>query len=157
MISALARRAATAVVCAAGVAGLAGCVTTLPGTAGYAPGSALPASPDTSTANGIAESLKEQCAIAVTSAKGFLESWKTLATGATPPTAEQRAALAAEVQGYIDQLNAQLPTIADAGLVSHVQSIVGEMNTIVTGLESGIAVELSSYRAAVNATTEYCQ
>ena len=91
------------------------------------------------------------------SAKGFLDSWKTLATNGVPPTAEQRNALAGEVNGYIDQLNAQLPAINDQGLVSHVQSIVGEMNTIVLGLQSGIAVELSAYSAAVNATTEYCK
>lgn len=151
------KRAATAVVCLVGAAGISGCVTTLPGAAGHAPGSALPASPDTSTANGIAESLQEQCSIALASAKGFLDSWKKLATNGVPPTAEQRNALAGEVNGYIDQLNAQLPAINDQGLVSHVQSIVGEMNTIVLGLQSGIAVELSAYSAAVNATTEYCK
>lgn len=117
----------------------------------------MPSSPQTSDANDFAESLKEQCAVALSSGKGFLESWKTLATAGVPPTAEQRNGLATEVQGYIDQLNAQLPTIADEGLVSHVQSIVAEMNTIVTGLQSGIAVELSAYSAAVNATTEYCK
>lgn len=143
--------------CVLGAVGGTGCVTTLPGTAGHAPGSPLPASPDTSTANGVAEGLQEQCTLALGSAKGFLDSWKALATAAVPPTAEQRNGLATEVQGYIDQLNAQLPTMTDLGLISHVQTIVAEMYTIVTGLQSGIAVELSAYSAAVNATTEYCK
>lgn len=156
MISSLANRVATAAVCVLGVAGSSGCVTTLPGTAGHAAASALPQSPGTSTANGVSEDLQEQCVSALVSAKGFLISWKALATGVTSPTADQRHALATEVQGFIDQLNAQLPNMADAGLVSHVQSIVAEMNTIVSGLQSGIAVELTAYSAAVNATTEYC-
>lgn len=157
VLSTLTRRAATTVVCALGLFGVAGCVTTLPGTAGHAPGPVVDQQPDTTTSDAAQQSLKDQCATALTSAKGFLESWKALATAAVPPNAQQRSELAAVVQGNIDQLNAQLPTILDAGLVSHVQSIVAEMNTIVSGLKSGIAVELSAYSAAVNATTQYCK
>lgn len=135
---------------------MAGCVTTLHGNA--APGAGVDiAMSEGANGNGGGSQMLQDCTVALSNAKGFLESWKALATAGTPPTAEERDTLAAEVQGYIDQLNAQLPTITDSGLVSHVQSIVAEMNTIVLGLESGIAVELASYRVAVNSTTEYCQ
>ncbi|WP_134324500.1 hypothetical protein [Cumulibacter soli] len=157
MTSTLARRTATAVLCAAGVLGVAGCVTTLPGTAGHAPGTVVSPPSESAKADGLTEEAQQQCADALTSAKGFIESWKDVATGSAPPTAEQRQELAKEVQGYVDELNAQMPTISDDGLVSHVQQIVSEMNSIVIGLQSGIAVELSAYSAAVNSTTEYCK
>ncbi len=112
---------------------------------------------ESAKADGLTEEAQQQCADALTSAKGFIESWKDVATGSAPPTAEQRQELAKEVQGYVDELNAQMPTISDDGLVSHVQQIVSEMNSIVIGLQSGIAVELSAYSAAVNSTTEYCK
>lgn len=130
-------------------------MTTVKGSAGYAPGSAVPAS--TSTTVDPQAEMKKQCAVALTTAKGFLESWKNLASSGITPTADQRNQLAAEVQGYIDQLNAQLPTITDPTLISHVQAIVAEMTKIVEGLKSGVAVELTSYRTAINTTTEYCQ
>ena len=155
VIKPLVRRAVlAAAACAVGVVPLAGCVTTIAGSAGYAPGSALPsASADQTDPQ---QELKNQCAVALTTAKGFLDSWKSLASSGITPTADERDQLAVEVQGYIDQLNAQLPTITDATLVSNVQLIVGEMSTIVDGLSSGIAVELTSYRTAVNETTDYC-
>ncbi|MFV0534749.1 MAG: hypothetical protein ACK5MR_13975 [Cumulibacter sp.] len=157
MTSTLARRTATAVLWAAGVLGVAGCVTTLPGTAGHAPGTVVSSPSGPGNPDGLTEEAQQQCADALTSAKGFIASWKDVATGSAPPTAEQRQELAKEVQGDVDELNALMPTISDAGLVSHVQKIVSEMNSIVIGLQSGIAVELSAYSAAVNSTTEYCK
>lgn len=149
------RRAAVGVAASAlSVAVLSGCVTTVQGTAGYAPGTATSASASASADP--QDEMKKQCAAALTTAKGFLDSWKELASSGITPTAEQREGLANEVQGYIDQLNAQLPTIVDATLISHVQAIVAEMAKIVEGLKSGIAVELTSYRTAVNAATDYC-
>lgn len=151
------RRAAVGVAASAlSVAVLSGCVTTVQGTAGYAPGTATSASASASASADPQDEMKKQCAVALTTAKGFLDSWKELASSGITPTAEQREGLANEVQGYIDQLNAQLPTIVDATLISHVQTIVAEMAKIVEGLKSGIAVELTSYRAAVNAATDYC-
>lgn len=137
------------------VATLTGCVTTVKGAAGYAAGSAISSS--AASSSDPQEAVKKQCAVALTTSKGFLDSWKTLASSGITPTADQRNALASEVQGYVDQLNAQLPTIADATLISHIQTVVAEMAAIVEGLKSGIAVELTSYRTAINAMTEDCQ
>ncbi|WP_106848261.1 hypothetical protein [Blastococcus sp. Marseille-P5729] len=152
------RRAAVGVAASAlGVSAVAGCVTTVQGTAGYAPGTVTSSSSSSGSASADPqEELKKQCAVALTTAKGFLDSWKELASSGITPTAEQREGLANEVQGYIDQLNAQLPTIVDATLISHVQAIVAEMAKIVEGLKSGIAVELTAYRTAVNNATDYC-
>lgn len=150
------RRAAVGVAASAlSVGVLCGCVTTVQGTAGYAPGS-VSASSSASASADPQEEMKKQCAVALTTAKGFLDSWKELASSGITPTAEQREGLASEVQGYIDQLNAQLPTIVDTTLISHVQAIVAEMAKIVEGLKSGIAVELTTYRTAVNDATDYC-
>lgn len=149
------RAALAAATCVAGVLALSGCVTTVPGSADYSVGTTSGGAASSSADP--QEELKKQCAVALTTAKGFLDSWKTLASSGITPTADQRNQLAAEVQGYIDQLNSQIPTVADAQLVANIQAMTAEMVKIVEGLQSGIAVELTGYRTAVNTTTTYCQ
>ncbi|WP_153504675.1 hypothetical protein [Cumulibacter manganitolerans] len=129
-------------------------MSSVPGSAQHAAGSST--STVAPSSDGL-QGMKKQCAVALSTAKGFLNSWKALASSGTVPTADERDTLAGEVQGYIDQLNAQLPTLTDTTLISHVQAIVAEMTKIVEGLQSGIAVELTSYRTAVNSATAYCK
>lgn len=140
-----------------GAVTLTGCVTTVHG---LGERGVLPAPSSTAPAAQSAdpkEQMLKQCAVALTTAKGFLNSWKDVAGSGINPSAEQRVGLAGEIQTYVDQLNSQLPAMADQSLIGHVQSMVTEMNTLVQGLGAGIGVDLNAYYAAVKATTDYCQ
>lgn len=100
--------------------------------------------------------LKQQCQAGITAAEGFLPSWKTLATSGSIPTAEERATLASEIQGYSDQINGQLPGVADPTLVTRLQAVVFEMGTLVQGLQEGIEVRLDAYTVAMDSLKSYC-
>lgn len=100
--------------------------------------------------------LGKQCTAALTSAEQFLPTWKSLANQGTSPTLEQRQALGAEIQSYIDQLAKQLPGITDPSLAADVQALQGQMGILVSSLNAGVVVDLAAYNAAIAATKTYC-
>lgn len=103
-----------------------------------------------------ADTVAKQCSLALTSAAGFMPTWKLLANQGTSPTVEQRKALATEIQTYIDQLATQLDKITDTALASAVQGLQGEMGTLVSSLNAGTAVDLAAYNKAVGTAKDYC-
>jgi len=103
-----------------------------------------------------ADSLATQCSLALTSAEGFVPTWKSLANQGTSPTLEQRQALAAQIQTYVNKLADQLQKITDTTLAAAVQQLQGEMCALISSLNSGTAVDLSDYNDAVKTTKAYC-
>lgn len=136
----------------------ASCTVSVEGSASQASASSSVSAPQSDGGSTVdpQQLLDEQCAAGVAAAEGFLPSWKALATNGSIPTAEQRTALATEIQGYADQITAQLPAIADPTLVTRLQAVVFEMDTLVQGLGQGIEVRLDAYTVAMDAVKAYC-
>lgn len=136
----------------------ASCTVTVEGKASQASASSGASAPQSDGGSTVdpQQLLDEQCAAGVAAAEGFLPSWKSLATNGNIPTADQRAALAAEIQGYADQITAQLPAIADPTLATRLQAVVFEMDTLVQGLGQGIEVRLDAFTVAMDAVKAYC-
>ncbi len=123
-------------------------------------GTQTPASTSVSANGGLkpnsADTVAKQCSLALTSAAGFMPTWKSLANQGTSPNLEQRAALAAEIQTYVDQLADLLDKITDLTLASEVQGLQGEMGNLVSALNAGTGVDLAAYNKAVATAKGYC-